>query len=475
MKSNLIIAVVFLMSLNVTAQTLIATSNHYAATAYNNQRKLVRDYNDNVYVVFTDVNQGANKIKGVKYDVVNGEWSEAEEIVTGQSPTLSIDFEDRIYMVYESNDSDHKIMYMASDDFSNWTSPVELSNSQFHCHLPVADVDSMGVLNILWIEDDDDWGLDNLIYCYVLNDTISETIEITTKDEIYDIDIANHLQYYLNDLFFAISFFMDSIQFFRSTDYLNTIDTIYESIGLGPCISYNSDSDWTPEVGMVRFLFADNSFDLVEVEAAFPDYLYSNVHQLPFGPVNFVGIDDVAPPIGYSFLFMQDGILNHGFSYGSLWNWTSILSSVQGNDDIRHPSIAYKHFNPLYVDFIWMEDFGSQYKIYHMRDDKHEWMPGIEDQEYGKGFSMTGNPNPFSDQITIHVSVELKGMNPSIEIYNTNSQLVRVLNAEEVYDRQFRFTWDGRQESGKYVKEGIYLVLCLVGDKRTARKIIFKP
>lgn len=462
--------IAFLMSLNVSAQTLIATSNHYDATANSNQRKIVRDYDDNVYVVFTDIEEDVNIIKGINYDAESDEWSEAEIIAAGQSPTLAIGFDDKIHMVYESDDFPHiKIMYSASEDFIIWSNPEELSYAQFNSQYPVADIDSMGVLNIFWIHD-----FDYLLYCNVLNDSVSEPVLVTSKVNINDIAIANHLQYYLNDLFFGITSSWDSVQFFRSTDYLNTFDTIYESTGNSPCISFNSYDDWVPEEGMVRFLYADNL--LHEVEAYHPDYSYANVHQLPFGPVNFLSIDDVSPPIGYSFLFMQDGILNHSFSYGSNWNWTSILNSIQGNDDIRHPSIAYKHFNPLYVDFIWMEESGSQYNIYYLRADKHDWIPGIEDREFGKGFSITGNPNPFSNQITIRVSVEQEGIKPYLKIYNTGSQLLRELNvANEVSDNDFIFTWDGRQESGKYVKEGIYLVLCSVGDKRIARKIIYKP
>lgn len=463
--------IAFLLNLNVSAQTLIATSNYYDATANSNQRKIVRDYDDNVYVVFTDIEEDVNIIKGVNYDVESDEWSETEIIAVGQSPTLAIGFNDKIHMVYESNDFSHnKIMYIASDDFISWTDPVELSNNPVYCQYPVADIDSIGVLNVFWIQD-----YSYLIYCNVLNDSISEPILVVTINGfINEIAIANHLQYYLNDLFFGISYSWDSVQFFRSSDYLNTFDTIYESTGLGPCISFNSYDDWTPDEGMVRFLYADNL--LHEVEAYHPGYSYVNVHQLPFGPVNFLSIDDVSPPIGYSFLFMQDGILNHSFSYGSNWNWTSILNSIQGNDDIWHPSIAYKHFNPLYVDFIWMEESGSQYNIYYLRADKHDWMPGIEDREFGKGFSITGNPNPFSNQITIRVSVEQEGIKPYLKIYNTGSQLLRELNvANEVSGNDFIFTWDGRQKSGKFVKEGIYIVLCSVGDKRTACKIIYKP
>jgi hypothetical protein len=151
------------------------------------------------------------------------------------------------------------------------------------------------------------------------------------------------------------------------------------------------------------------------------------------------------------------------------------MNSYQSGNAITNPNVACKHFNPLYVDFIWMEETGSSYQIYHKREDKHEWLPGIEDTEYGQGFTITGNPCPFTDKINIEVTVEGQGLTPSIEIYNTGSQLVRNLTPTEVNNKSFIFTWDGRQASGNFDRDGVYIILCSVGDKRTARKIIYKP
>jgi len=151
------------------------------------------------------------------------------------------------------------------------------------------------------------------------------------------------------------------------------------------------------------------------------------------------------------------------------------MSAYQSNYIIRHPSIAYKHFNPLFVDFIWMEEEGDSYGIYHKREDKHVYMPGIEDKEDGKGFSITGNPNPFSDQITLEVLIEEEGLTPLIAIYNTASQLINSVYPVHQKKNKFYFNWDGTTTQGIKAKEGIYIVMCTVGDKRTARKIIYQP
>ena len=129
----------------------------------------------------------------------------------------------------------------------------------------------------------------------------------------------------------------------------------------------------------------------------------------------------------------------------------------------------------MYVDFIWMEDIGNEYKIYHKREDKHIFIPGIEDMEYGKGFSITGSPNPFTDQINIEVFVEEEGAVPFIKIYNTASQLVNTLLPVYRDDHTFYFIWKGTTKRDVKAKEGIYIVLCTAGDKRIARKISYKP
>ena len=92
MKKYLILTIISLLAVDITAQTLIATSNHPEATANHNQRKIVRDSNDNIYVVFVDTNNQESVIKGVMYDNIAGQWNNAFEIINGQNPTLSINF-----------------------------------------------------------------------------------------------------------------------------------------------------------------------------------------------------------------------------------------------------------------------------------------------------------------------------------------------------------------------------------------------
>ena len=238
MKKILVLGILLFEIINANAQTLIARTSNPEATANHNQRKIVRDLSENIYVVFTDSLNQESVIKGVKYEKSTGLWNNASYLFTGKNPTLSISKDGEIHIIYESNDSLSRILYANTYDFFIWTPSIILSDTLVVSTLPVADVDSSGKINVFWIERNDSLN-NSLIYTNILNDTLAKRNCITTKNEILDIAIANHLQYSNNNLFFAIQFNLDSILFFRSTDNMASFDTVFEAIGSHPCITLN--------------------------------------------------------------------------------------------------------------------------------------------------------------------------------------------------------------------------------------------
>lgn len=474
MKSNVVVAVFMLMAINISAQTLIATSNNSQATANHNQRKIVRDSFENVYVIYADIIENNPVIMGLRYEEVSDTWSDPEEIAPGQNPTLSVSNDDKFFLVYESSGIEPQILYMSSTDFISWTNPMLLSpeGTLSVVQLPVADVDSAGVLNVFWIEIPEVPSDFNLVYCSVQNDIILESKVVISKPMITDIAIANHLQYFDNEIYCAIQFDTDSLMFIRGSDHMELISTVYEDIGSMPCISYNFFEEFMPDYQLVRFLYKGDYY-LNEIGYN-PNNSNVWTDEINESNVNFICIDNILPPIGYSFLYMQGNLLKHGFSYGPMFGWLEHMETISGNN-ISNPSIAYKHFNPLYVDFIWTEGIEPEYEIFYMRDEKHQYVPGYEELNKELGFSLTGNPNPFSKEIKLQIAVIDKVEAPSINIYNTNSQLIRTFTFSNNRNGEYSFVWDGKEESGNLVKPGIYLVRCTVGDKRIARKIIFQP
>ncbi len=467
MIKYLLSAVIFLTAVDINAQTLIASSNHSEATANHNQRKIVRDSSDNVYIVFVDTLNQENIIKGVMYDNIGGQWNDPAFIINGNNPTLSICKNSRIHLIFESNDSITEIRHISSLNFFNWTSEIVISDTANSSKCPVADIDSLGNLNVFWVQINDRLN-ESLIYACINEDTLIERKCITTKSEVKDIAVANHLQYVRNDLFFAVQFDQDSLQFFRSTDNTETYDTIYTTFGSQPCITYNTAWDITPDDNILRLLYIDSTSQLIELESSMPDFNSINQGYLVPGQTDYVCVDNLIPAMGYSYLFMQNGNLYHGFSYGIGSNY--IMDSVLNN--VIHPSIAYKHFNFEFVDFIWMENNGSGYDIYHKRDEKHIWV-SIEDYEKGKGFSIVGYPNPFTEHLSINVSVNDQKAIPIIQIYNSNSQLVKILEPEKESDNEFSYKWFGTDQNSNKVNSGLYVIMCSVGDTRTARKVVY--
>lgn len=475
MKPNLLFAVLMMTGFAASSQTLIGSSHSPENIAGHNQRKIVRDWYGNINVIYTDIQDNVSVIMGVRYSSNDDEWSLPFNIATGQSPTLAISYEDQIHLIFVSNSSNKQIMYMSGTDFADLSQPVALSNPDHDCCMPVADIDSSNIVNIFWNDGTESSG-DHLIYCALESDTVFSVQEITVKTEIQDIAIANHLQYYTDDLFFAIGYNNDSIQFYRSTDHLASIDTLYSCIGTMPCITYNSSyNGWYIEECNLRFLYLNQDNELQEAEATSWDYSYFLSYPYPFGASQFVCIDDMAPPIGFSFLYIQNGILKHGFSYGAMWYWVTTMNTFQYSVPINYASIAYKHFDPLYADYIWTAQSGDIYNLYYIKDDKHEWIPGIDEDDEGKGFYVSGRPNPFDDNINIYITAANPKIVPEVQIYNIQSQKVRTLFSAENSDGERIFNWDGKNDSHIRVEEGIYLVLCTIGDRRIARKILFEP
>lgn len=71
--------------------------------------------------------------------------------------------------------------------------------------------------------------------------------------------------------------------------------------------------------------------------------------------------------------------------------------------------------------------------------------------------------------------VEDEKLTPSVKIYSVSSRMINELSFTKDSDRDFKFVWNGKQADGNIAEDGIYIVMCSVGDKQTARKIIYQP
>ena len=83
-----------------------------------------------------------------------------------------------------------------------------------------------------------------------------------------------------------------------------------------------------------------------------------------------------------------------------------------------------------------------------------------------------GFPNPFAEATTIRYTIAASGA-VSLRIVDVSGRLVRVLvNAEEARG-DHDATWDGRDDAGRRVADGMYFVRLTADDISETRKVVF--
>ena len=149
MKKQLaFVAMCLLFSVCTQGQTQIATSKCIDATANRNQRKIVRDTLDNVYVVYHDSLDGNMVVKGLFLNRETETWSEPAVICNGKNPTIAISRDCKFFLIYETDDIVPKIAYISSFDFVFFGLPEPLP---FLGDLPLIDSMFIPKLYLLYL------------------------------------------------------------------------------------------------------------------------------------------------------------------------------------------------------------------------------------------------------------------------------------------------------------------------------------
>lgn len=467
MKFILTIIILLGALLNNYSQRLIATSKYPYATANHNQRKVIRDSNENIYIVYTDSLPNSLSIKGLYYNKIDDKWTEPVIICEGNNPSLAISEQDKIYLLFQSNDTLSQVKMKSSNDFSIWTDSKTLSDTLFKSFIPVADTDSDGILNIIWVQDNKN-GTNSCVYAKVQNEESLLSRVITTKDQIKDIAIANSLDYQNNTLYFAYQYSMDSIVFCSTEDYMSSIDSVYRTTGTQPGITYNQVTvNDNGENGIVRLLYLDDNNNLIEHELFEGEECCPEDEIINRSKVDYICVDDLMPPIGYSYLFIRNDSLFHGFSHGRSWP-RMILDTISTNP--IYPSIGYKKFNVEHIDFIWMETAGSQFNIHYKRDEKYQYIYPHVDNAPFNGVKITGYPNPFTEFLIINIETDQGNPSPSVDIFDTKSRLIKSLSPEKINKNSFMFRWSVSEDYD--VPQGFYFIRCTIGNQRITKKVI---
>ena len=95
------------------------------------------------------------------------------------------------------------------------------------------------------------------------------------------------------------------------------------------------------------------------------------------------------------------------------------------------------------------------------------------DAEINQTTSIINNyPNPFSSSTTISFSGKLNSHELSqIRIYNIKGQLVREFGLQ-IAECGFSAVWDGKDETGREVKSGVYFCVVKTQNEQAVKKII---
>ena len=72
-------------------------------------------------------------------------------------------------------------------------------------------------------------------------------------------------------------------------------------------------------------------------------------------------------------------------------------------------------------------------------------------------------PNPFSDGMRMAYAVGSSGERVSINVYDVSGRLVRTLASGIEAPGNHSVAWDGRNEQGERMHQGVYFVHAVIG------------
>lgn len=80
-------------------------------------------------------------------------------------------------------------------------------------------------------------------------------------------------------------------------------------------------------------------------------------------------------------------------------------------------------------------------------------------------------PNPFAHSITVNYQLAATG-HVSLKVYNVAGQLVRTLTEGTALPGYYSQTWNGRDNSGRKIASGIYIMRLVSGGQEKTRKLV---
>jgi hypothetical protein len=90
----------------------------------------------------------------------------------------------------------------------------------------------------------------------------------------------------------------------------------------------------------------------------------------------------------------------------------------------------------------------------------------------GRGLALhPAHPNPFGRETTIVFDLPMSA-ETSVAVYSVTGRRLRTLMEREIDPGSYFIAWDGRDESGRSVAPGIYLMRVEAGESHITRKVV---
>lgn len=449
-----------LFAMDVSAQSYVVTSASANALANHNQRKLVRDNLNRVHLIYEDMESDTSIIKYIYSPLGQMEWSSPFLVTNGFNPSLAIGRENEMSVVFQSNGNYSSILLSTQKGDGSWTVPVPVLETGRNQKLPVADYDSSGRLNIVWIEEIV-CGPDIIRYIRMGEQGMEvDTILVGDRD-ITDVAVATNLQYSSNRVYFTYQSKDNCITNLMYDPFENKLDTIFTSIGTMPNISVGKYRPDAPDsMWIARNIFMDsiNRLGLAFTSSLFDFYEY---YTLIDKEVTYLCLDDVFHPFGFNFLYMAGDTLFQVFA--SEWESLEPIDTITG--DPINPTIAYKHFRSDSVDFAWMKSNGGGYDIYFKRSVK---VPVSIHPAGKKDLRILISPNP----VTLNKDVVIRVIcnsneKPTCSVFRITGEKVEFCTMNEFRNGEFQLRWNASKFG-----QGIYMAVIEMNGKAYCRKLV---
>ena len=178
-----------------------------------------------------------------------------------------------------------------------------------------------------------------------------------------------------------------------------------------------------------------------------------------------------------------EDITSHAGSAGgnstySVMGWSQLPCSWEFDSDggsrdgfvVEARIYSVEDSNVIYVDFSEITVSSNTATIYNAAGET----PVNDYPNFAHSFALHQNyPNPFSTLTTISFNLATNYTNlheqTQIEIYNIKGQKIRQYS---IFNNQYSITWDGTDENGKKLTNGIYFYKLTAGNNSITKKLL---